>query len=77
MKNKFKIGDLIKHSSEISWRNQSHRGIVVEVRKAECSGIHDVVTVVWANHGPDMAFGTTKFYDNSIELVARVNENKV
>ena len=66
-----KVGDLVKHKSDISWRNQSHRAVVVEVCKAECSETHNVITVMWSHNRPDSTFGTTKFYDNSLELVAR------
>ena len=67
----FKVGDLVKHKSDISWRNQSHRAVVVEVRKSECSETHNVVLVMWSHNRPDSTFGTTLFYDNSLELVAR------
>jgi len=67
----FKVGDLVKHKSDISWRNQSHRAIVVKIEKADCSNHHEVITVMWSHNRPDSTFGTTKFYDNSLELVAR------
>jgi len=62
----FAVGDLVKHNSRISWRDQKVRGIVTKVDYR--FGSEPVLTIVWAKVIPDVI---NKYYAKSIELVAR------
>jgi hypothetical protein len=63
----FAAGDLVKHKSRITWRDQRVRGIVTKVDYE--FGHVPVLTIVWSKVVID---GTVeRYYANSIELVAR------
>ncbi len=62
----FKVGDLVKHTSRIKWRNQDARGMVVEITNSIAGPSY--CKVLWVNE-PREEYSTV--YPQSLELVAK------
>ena len=53
---KFKIGDLVKHTSRIKWRNQDARGMIVETTNSMAGPSY--CKVLWVNE-PDAGYSNS------------------